>query len=187
MVNTSKYISSQELGQCRQYIDQLWGGSPGFKSQYGQDLFPQKYPDWLQSPRSLLCDGYCVPFLGCETDHSSPSSAEVKNEWSHTSTNPVCPSWNGLGQRFYLHSKIYSWISLIVRLFHAFSPIVRQIQGKNPQRRGMARTLPNFCVVCIVCFALFFVLFVCICVLYYCHRVATQWQLTNISNNNAKN
>jgi hypothetical protein len=38
-----------------------------------------------------------------------------------------------------------------------------------------------FCVVlCIVCFVTFPVLFVCICVLYYCHRVATQLQL-NIS------
>jgi len=38
-----------------------------------------------------------------------------------------------------------------------------------------------FCVVlCIVCFLRFSVLFVCICVLYYCHRVATQLQL-NIS------
>jgi hypothetical protein len=32
-----------------------------------------------------------------------------------------------------------------------------------------------FCVVlCIVCLVTFSVLFVCICVLYYCHRVATQ-------------
>jgi hypothetical protein len=32
-----------------------------------------------------------------------------------------------------------------------------------------------FCVVlCIVCFVSFSVLFVCICVLYYCHRVNTQ-------------
>jgi hypothetical protein len=39
-----------------------------------------------------------------------------------------------------------------------------------------------FCVVvCIVCYVSFSVLFVCICVLYYCHRVATQLQLTNIS------
>ena len=30
-------------------------------------------------------------------------------------------------------------------------------------------------------FVLFYVLFVCKCVLYYCHRVATQLQLTNIS------
>jgi len=36
-----------------------------------------------------------------------------------------------------------------------------------------------FCVFCSI--VLFFVLFVCQCVLYYCHRVATQLQLTNIS------
>jgi len=34
----------------------------------------------------------------------------------------------------------------------------------------------------VLCFMLSFcVLFVCKCVLYYCHRVATQLQLTNIS------
>ena len=31
-------------------------------------------------------------------------------------------------------------------------------------------------------FVLFYVLFVCKCVLYHCHRVLTQLQLTNISN-----
>jgi hypothetical protein len=33
---------------------------------------------------------------------------------------------------------------------------------------------------------LFYILFVCKCVLYYCQRVSTQLQLTNISNNNSK-
>ena len=39
-----------------------------------------------------------------------------------------------------------------------------------------------FVVLCIVCFVSFCVLFLCKCVLYYCHRVATQLQLTNIYN-----
>jgi hypothetical protein len=40
----------------------------------------------------------------------------------------------------------------------------------------------NFCVIlCVVCFVLFCVLFVCKYVLNFCHRVATQLQLTNIS------
>jgi hypothetical protein len=38
-----------------------------------------------------------------------------------------------------------------LRFFHAFSSVVRQMPGENPQRRGTAHTLPIFCVVCIVC------------------------------------
>ena len=41
-------------------------------------------------------------------------------------------------------------------------------------------TLVVICVVLLL-FVLFYVLFVCRCVLYYCHRVTTQLQLTNVS------
>jgi len=51
----------------------------------------------------------------------------------------------------------------------------------KPAKTGHGPHSSYFCiVVCIVCFVSFSVLFVCICVLYYCHRVATKLQL-NIS------
>ena len=46
--------------------------------------------------------------------------------------------------------------------------------GYNSQRRGTARNLPKLIV-------LFCVYFVCKYVLYYCDRVSTQMQLTNVS------
>jgi hypothetical protein len=88
-----------------------------------------------------------------------------------------------------------------MRFFYAFSSVVRQMPGYNQQRRGTARTLPNFCVVlcvvcvvlcivcvvlcivcvvlcivcvvlCIVCFVSFSAVFVCVYV--YC-TTATGW------------
>ena len=57
---------------------------------------------------------------------------------------------------------------------------VRQMPGYNTPRRG---TVSFYCcvVLCIVYLVSFCVLFGCKCVLYYCHRVTTQFQLTNIS------
>ena len=50
--------------------------------------------------------------------------------------------------------------------------------GHRPHSSKFLCCSMYFCVVlCIVCFVSFSVLFVCICVLYYCHRVATQLQL----------
>jgi len=51
-------------------------------------------PDQIWSPHNLLYDGHWrhLPWVkeaGCETDHSPPSSAVVKNEWSYPSTLPI--------------------------------------------------------------------------------------------------
>jgi len=58
---------------------------------------------------------------------------------------------------------VYVWLTWL-RFFRAFSSLVWQMPGQNPQRQGTARTLPNFCfVICIFCVVLsIFVLF------YYC-------------------
>jgi hypothetical protein len=56
---------------------------------------PPPRPDRLWGPPSLLSDGKQGLFLcgvkrpGRETDHSSPSSAEVQNAWSYTSAPPI--------------------------------------------------------------------------------------------------
>ena len=70
-----------------------------------------------------------------------------------------------------------------LRFLRTFSSVVRQMPGYNQQRRGTARNLPKIFVLFCILFVYmsFCVLFVCKCVLYYCHRVATQLQLTNIS------
>ena len=71
-----------------------------------------------------------------------------------------------------------------LRFFRAFTSVVRQMPGYNSQRWGTARTLPDYLIVLVyvlfVSTVLFYVLFVCECVLYYCHRVSTQLQLTQI-------
>jgi len=69
-----------------------------------------------------------------------------------------------------------------LRFFRAFSSVVKANATVKHAKVGHGpHSAKTFCVVlCIVCFASFCVLFVCKCVLYYCHRVATQPQLTNI-------
>jgi len=62
-----------------------------------------------------------------------------------------------------------------LKFFRAFFSVVRQTQGKT--RKHWARPA----LFQISCFFVFlYVLFVCKYVLYYCHRVSTQLQITNI-------
>jgi hypothetical protein len=65
---------------------------PGFESLYVKEIVssPQR-PDRLCGPRSWY-RGYLsgVKRPGRDANHLSPSSAEFKNEWRHTSTHPMC-------------------------------------------------------------------------------------------------
>jgi hypothetical protein len=71
---------------------QRGGSSPGRGKRF---FFSPKRPDRLWGPPSPLFNGYRGSFPGLqrpgrEVNHSPPSSAEVKNEWSHTSDPPIC-------------------------------------------------------------------------------------------------
>jgi len=57
-----------------------------------------KTPRQPMGPPSLLLNGHygSLPLVkrpGREFDHSPSSSVEVKNEWSYTSTPPICLMW----------------------------------------------------------------------------------------------
>jgi hypothetical protein len=74
---------------------------------------------------------------------------------------------------FCFHRVTWHSSSTLTEAFTCFSSVVRQMSEYNSQRRGTARTLIKLIV-------LFCVLFACKCVLYLCHRVSIQLQLTNI-------
>ena len=79
--------SSGRLGSC-------WLGRPAFESWQRFSLL-ENNRDRLWSLPGLTSSAYMCSFPwakrpGREIDHSHPSSAEVKNEWSCTSSPPVC-------------------------------------------------------------------------------------------------
>jgi hypothetical protein len=77
----------------------------GFYSWQEPEIFLfSELSDRLWGPPSLLFSRYRSSFAGVkwpglEVDHCPPSSAEVKNEWSYTSSPSVCLS-DELAERY---------------------------------------------------------------------------------------
>jgi len=66
-------------------------------------------PPILWASGALYTD---IKQLGCEADHTLPSSPEVKNEYSHMSTPPL-PSWRAKGQLYFAGTIFLSGLSLV--------------------------------------------------------------------------
>jgi hypothetical protein len=75
------------------YRLEVWASNPHWGTRF---FFSPKCPDRFWGPPNLLFTGYCgglslaVKWLGLEADRSLSLSAEVKHEWSCTSTHPTC-------------------------------------------------------------------------------------------------
>jgi hypothetical protein len=78
------------LGSAVSIMTELWAGWLGFDFWQGQGFFllTTAFRQALEPTHPPIKWLLRVKWPGCETNYSSPSSAEVKNMWSYTSTPP---------------------------------------------------------------------------------------------------
>ena len=81
----------------------------------------------------------------------------------------------------YLHSANWHSSATLTEVFPSFFLICKANARVKPAKTGHGPNSSKIFVLFYVLFVLCRSVFVCKCVLYYCHRVATQLQLTNIS------
>jgi hypothetical protein len=90
-ISALSYVYKTDRDSCEQEQSYIGVNIIFFRNQIWKFSSPPR-PDRLWGPLSLLSNGYQGPFSprvkrqGREADHSPPSSAEVKNAWSYTST-----------------------------------------------------------------------------------------------------
>jgi hypothetical protein len=70
----------------------IQGSKPGGGKKF---VSSPKLQDWFWKPSNLLLTGYRISFPrvkwpGCRVKNSPLGSTEFKNEWSYTSTPPIC-------------------------------------------------------------------------------------------------
>ena len=87
----------------------------------------------------------------------------------------------------YPHRASWHSSATLTEVFPCFFLSCKANARVKPAKTGHGPTLPKFlccsmcCLFCVVLFIVCVYVCVCKCVLYYCHRLATQLQLTNIS------
>jgi hypothetical protein len=140
---------------------------PGIESRWGGEIF-RTCPDRPWGPPSLLYNRYRVFSGGKErpgrdADPSPLLVPLVMKEYSYTSTPPM-------GRTACTEPQCLYKIDIYLHVMYFFSLC-------------LCILIVMFMYYCYVLFCIFcfIVLFVCKCVLYYCHRVSTQLQLTNMS------
>ena len=121
-MTVSRHVSSNSFTTTQSGVGILLVGTvtsfgldgPGFEFLKVQEIFPApKRPYWLWGPPILQSNGHHDSFPGvkrpgCAVDHSSPSSAKVKNELSYSLTPPpyACMVWTGIIQPLTIHNSV---------------------------------------------------------------------------------
>jgi hypothetical protein len=103
-----------------------WEISPHRRVQSGSGAHITSYP--MDNMGSVLA----VKRQGREADHSPPSSAEVKNAWSYTSTSPIC--FHGVEQHrdkftFYFFRMSLTYRNKIIIIIIIITATQESVQG----------------------------------------------------------
>jgi hypothetical protein len=113
-------------------VTRLRAGRPGFDSRKRQEFFlfatvsRPAHTRWV--PRVQSSE---VMRPGCEADHSPPSSTEVKNEWSYTSTpHYAFLTWYLLKHRVNFSFTLVTLMASVCQLSHVMT--LKSIDGFSP-------------------------------------------------------